>query len=280
MRIGSYEVCTLETGRFALDGGAMFGVVPKVVWEKLHPADASNRIEMALRVVLLRSDSQVILIDTGIGDKFSPVQAERFGLDFSRWNLYGSLQQQGLSPDDITDVILTHLHFDHAGGATCLRDHQVQPTFPKARYWVQRQNWEWALNPTEKDRASYLKENFLPLDEAGQLHLLEGEGEIFPGIRARLTQGHTTGQQLIEIHGSDTCAVYCADIIPMAAHIAVPYVMGYDLHPLTTMSEKKALLQDAFDHNWILIFEHDPYMEACRVRQGSKGIEAGETVSF
>lgn len=280
MKIGDYQVCTLETGRFALDGGAMFGVVPKVIWEKLHPADASNRIQLALRVVLLQSEAKNILIDTGIGTKFPARQQEIFGIEQEHSNLNASLLQKGLRPEDITDVILTHLHFDHAGGATCYRDEQLQPTFPNARYWVQRANWDWALQPTEKDRASYLRENFIPLQEAGQLKLLDGPGDILPGIRARLSNGHTTGQQLIEIYDAENTAIYCADIIPTAAHIAIPYVMGYDLYPLTTMEEKKAILLDALAQNWILIFEHDPILSGCRVKQGKKGIEAGEAVAI
>lgn len=280
MLIGDYQVSTLETGRFALDGGAMFGVVPKVIWQKKHPADELNRIDLALRVVLLQGQGRVILIDTGIGDKFPEKQAQMYGIDLSQSNLISSLAQAGLSPSDVTDVILTHLHFDHAGGATCLREGQLAPTFPQARYWVQRENWDWALNPSEKDRASYLSENFLPLQASGQLHLLEGPGDILPGIRARISQGHTTGQQLIEIHAETETAIYCADIIPTASHIAVPFVMGYDLRPLQTIEEKKAILADALAQNWILIFEHDPAIAACRVQQGEKGIVAGEALQF
>lgn len=280
MLIGDYQVSTLETGRFALDGGAMFGVVPKVIWQKKHPADALNRIDLALRVVLLQGQGRVILIDTGIGDKFPEKQAQMYGIDLSQSNLMRSLAQAGLSPDDVTDVILTHLHFDHAGGATCLREGQLKPTFAQARYWVQRENWDWANHPSEKDRASYLPENFLPLQESGQLQLLDGPGEILPGIRARLSQGHTTGQQLIEIHAPENTAIYCADIIPTASHIAVPFVMGYDLRPLQTIAEKKEILSDALAHNWILIFEHDPTLPACRVQAGEKGIVAGEPVYF
>ena len=280
MLIGDYQVSTLETGRFALDGGAMFGVVPKVIWQKKHPADELNRIDLALRVVLLQGQGRVILIDTGIGDKFPEKQAQMYGIDQSQSNLLSSLNQAGLRPEDVTDVILTHLHFDHAGGATCLKDGQLAPTFPQARYWVQRENWDWALNPSEKDRASYLPENFLPLHESGQLQLLEGPGDIFPGIRARLSQGHTTGQQLIEIYAQDETAIYCADIIPTASHIAVPFVMGYDLRPLQTIAEKKAILADAHTGNWILIFEHDPNIAACRVQRGEKGLVAGAILQF
>lgn len=280
MKIGNYQVSTLETGRFALDGGAMFGVVPKVIWEKQHPADDKNRIQLALRVVLLQSDEKNILIDTGIGTKFPPRQQEMYAIAQEDSNLIASLSKKGLTPEDITDVILTHLHFDHAGGATCYRDGQLQPTFPRARYWVQKANWDWALQPSEKDRASYLSENFLPLQEAGQLELLDGPGDIFPGIRARLSHGHTTGQQLIEIYDTQNTAIYCADIIPTASHIAIPYVMGYDLYPLTTIAEKKAILQEALENHWILIFEHDPHLSSCHVKQGKKGIEAGEAVAL
>jgi len=280
MQIGEYEVVTLETGRFALDGGAMFGVVPKIIWEKKHPADEKNRIEMAMRVVLLRSQEQVILIDTGIGDKLSAKQRQIYGVNLEHSHLLNSLAQVGLQPEDISDVILTHLHFDHAGGATRIEDGNLKPAFPKAKYWVQRENWEWALQPSEKDRASYLQENFVPLQAAGQLHFLEGAGDIFPGVRARLSQGHTTGQQLIEIYAENQFAIYGADIIPMAAHIAIPYVMGYDLRPLVTIEEKKQILEDVLAQNGILIFEHDPEMKACRLRRGEKSIEAAEAVEI
>lgn len=278
MKIGGYDVFALETGRFALDGGAMFGVVPKVIWSKSNPADAQNRIELALRVLLLISADRVILVDTGIGDKFPPKFTEMYDIDHSRFSLVTSLQQHGLTPADVTDVVLTHLHFDHAGGATCREGEQIVPTFPQARYHVQRKNWEWAQNPTEKDRASYLPENFIPLHEHGQLHLVEGEQEILPGIFPWLSEGHTVGQQLIRVTGPEQTLIYCADIIPTATHIPIPFVMGYDLFPVTTMAEKKQILQQAVTDHWLIFFEHDPNMDACYVHMTDKGVRLAEAV--
>ena len=280
MKIGNYTIRSLETGRFALDGGAMFGVVPKVLWQKTNPADELNRITLALRVLLLEGNNRYILVDTGIGHKFNAKQETIFGIDHRHSNLENSLNELGLKPTDITDVILTHLHFDHAGGATCLKEEQVVPTFPNAQYYVQRKNWEWANNPTEKDRASYLKENFIPLMESGQLKLLEDEGEILPDIYPWLSNGHTVGQQLIRISDGQQTLIYCADIIPTSSHLNVPYVMGFDLYPLTTIEEKKQILQQALAENWVIFFEHDPIIEACTVKESEKGIGLNQVVEL
>ena len=280
MKIGPYRVHTLETGHFALDGGAMFGVIPKTLWSKQHPADERNRIALALRVLLLVSDEKVILIDTGIGDKFAPKHQEMYAIDQSSNSLSSALAAHNLAPADITDVILTHLHFDHAGGATVLRDGQAVPAFSNALYHVQRRNWDWAQSQNERDRASYLKENFEPLMDHGQLRLLEGDGEILPGISAWLSDGHTIGQQLIKVSDIQQALVYCADIIPTASHLGLPFIMGYDLQPLLTMEEKRRLLQQAADSDWIIVFEHDPLMAACRVRHGAKGVELAEAITF
>lgn len=280
MKIGPYEIQTLETGRFALDGGAMFGVVPKVLWSQHYPADELNRITMALRVLLLRSEEHVVLIDTGLGDKFSEKQAQMYGMEPGSGSLLLALEQAGLRPEEITDVILTHLHFDHAGGATRREGENLVPTFPQARYWVQQRNWDWANHPSEKDRASYLKENFQPLHEAGVLHFLDGESEILPGIFAWVSDGHTVGQQLIRVQDPQTALIYCADIIPMAAHLRLPYIMGYDLYPMTTLEEKRRILERACAEGWILVFEHDPRVAACRVNVGAKGAQIAEELRF
>lgn len=278
MKIANYAISSIETGRFALDGGAMFGVVPKVLWEKKNPADEYNRISLAMRVLLLRDDKRNILVDTGIGHKFSPKKESIFGVDHSHSTLEKSLKEQGLTPEDITDVILTHLHFDHAGGATCLQDDKVVPTFSNAQYYVQKKNWDWANHPTEKDKASYITDNFIPLMEHGQLKLLEDEQEILPGIYPWLSNGHTIGQQLIRISDAENTLIYCADIIPTSTHIAIPYVMGYDLHPLTTIEEKKEILNQAVTNGWYIFFEHDPHVSACTVKQGQKKIEMEQTI--
>ncbi|MGV3525169.1 MAG: MBL fold metallo-hydrolase [Candidatus Sericytochromatia bacterium] len=280
MKIGPYEVFTLETGRFALDGGAMFGVVPKTLWNRAIPADDLNRIPLALRTLLLVGAGRVILVDTGIGDKFPARQQDMFAIDLTQSNLLTSLASHGLQPADITDVILTHLHFDHAGGATRRVGDKLVPTFPNARYWAQQRNWDWAQNPTDKDRASYLKENFDPLMQHGQLTLLQGQCEILPGVSAWLSDGHTMGQQLIRVHDQTHSLIYCADIIPTSAHLGVPWVMGYDLQPLVTMDEKRRLLDQAAAEDWVIVFEHDPYMDACRVVAGEKGVILKESLSL
>ncbi len=278
MKVGPYQVHSLETGRFALDGGAMFGVIPKTLWNRSNPADDLNRISLALRILLLVGDNRVILVDTGIGEKFPPKHQEMYAIDTESSNLKRSLAVHGLTPDDVTDVILTHLHFDHAGGATEFQDGKLVPTFKHARYHVQQRNWDWANQPSEKDRASYLKENFIPLVQAGQLNLLQGEGEILPGISAWLSDGHTIGQQLVKVSDGQQSVIYCADIIPTASHLALPYIMGYDLQPLLTMEEKRRLLTQAAAENWVIVFEHDPQMPACTVKQGEKGIVLNKPV--
>ncbi len=280
MKIGPYEIHSLETGRFALDGGAMFGVVPKTVWNKKNPADELNRIEMALRILLLKSHDKIILIDTGIGHKFGPKHHDMYAIDFESSNLKKSLKQHDLSPDDVTDVILTHLHFDHAGGATEVQNDKIIPTFKNASYYVQQKNWDWANHPTEKDRASYLKENFIPLMQAEQLTLIDGHTEIFPGISTWLSDGHTIGQQLIRVHDQGDTLIYCADIVPTSSHIGLPYIMGYDLQPLVTLEEKRRLLDQASNENWTIVFEHDPFMPACKVQQGERGVEFKSIVTF
>ena len=280
MKIGAYQVHALETGRFALDGGAMFGVVPKTLWSKKHPADELNRISLALRVLLLVGEGRVILVDTGIGDKFPPRHQEMYAIDHVSSNLKLSLASHGLSPADVTDVILTHLHFDHAGGATHRVGDQIVPSFANATYWTQQRNWDWAQSQHERDRASYLKENFEPLQAHGQLRLLQGEGEMLPGISAWLSDGHTIGQQLVKVSDGSQSLIYCADIIPTAAHLGLPFIMGYDLQPLLTLEEKRRLLLQAAEQDWIIVFEHDPLMAACKVKLGEKGVELREPVEL
>jgi glyoxylase-like metal-dependent hydrolase (beta-lactamase superfamily II) len=280
MIIGNYRLASVETGRFALDGGAMFGVVPKALWEKKIPADERNRIGLAVRALLIEevSGPRKILVDTGIGQKWDAKGQDIYGIDHSTLRLETSLAALGLAPDDITDVLLTHLHFDHAGGATKLAGGKVVPTFPNATYWVQRQNLAWAKNPTEKDRASYLPENWAPLEAAGILKTTDGPGEWLPGIELVLSDGHTRAMQLPHVHGAGGHLIYCADLIPTAAHIPVPWVMGYDNFPITVMEEKKRILERAVAEGWALFFEHDPLGPAARPELTSKGYQARERV--
>ena len=263
-QIGPYTLNLLETGRFALDGGAMFGVVPKNIWEKTNPPDDQNRIDMALRILLIQSKNKNILVDTGIGTKWDEKYAKIYRIDHGQFTLEKSLSKFHLSPTDITDVILTHLHFDHVGGSTYREADQLKLTFPNAVHYIQKEQWEWAHQPCEKDRASFLKENFDPLS-GKNLKLLEGETEIYPGIYVMISHGHTQAQQVVKVTDGRNTVFYCGDLIPTSSHIPVPFVMGYDNLPVLIMQEKKYILEQAIKGNWILCFEHDPKIGAATI---------------
>lgn len=272
MTIGPYTVYPIETGSFALDGGAMFGVVPKMLWEKTNPPDERNRIPMAARALLLIGGGRTILVDVGNGAKFNERLTSIYKIDVSRADLLSSLRSRGVAPDDVTDVILTHLHFDHAGGSTCRENREIRPTFPHARYHVQKDHWKAAHNPTERDRASFFPDDYMPLHERGVLHLVDGEGELFPGITVRLMHGHTTALQCPVISDGRTTLFYCADLMPTVSHVQLPWIMAYDLRPLVTLEEKRTILARALDEQWILFFEHDHATAAGRVRMSDRGI--------
>jgi glyoxylase-like metal-dependent hydrolase (beta-lactamase superfamily II) len=227
---------------------------------------------MAARALLLQGNGRRILIDTGNGSKIDSKLSSIYKFDTSRFDLLTSLRMLGLSPADITDVILTHLHFDHAGGATVRGDGELRPTFPNATYHVQREQWEAARNPTVRDRASYLPGDFLPLEERGVIRFTEGEGEILPGIAVRVVHGHTAALQCPVVTDGRTTLFYCADLIPMAPHVQLPWIMAYDLRPLVTLEEKKNVLSSAAEQQWILFFEHDPSIAAARVRRTERGV--------
>lgn len=280
MKINRYELHSIETGRFGLDGGAMFGIVPKALWSKLNPSDDENRIDLALRALLIMGNKRNILVDNGIGTKFSEKYKKIYKIDHSKYNLDSSLKKYNLETRDITDVILTHLHFDHAGGSTYKEDGELRLTFPNATYYVQKANYEWALTPNEKERGSYLKENFVPVLEKGKLQLVEGKSEIMPYIDVIVSNGHTTGLQLVRISDERNKLVYCADLIPTTSHIKLPYIMGYDINPLKIIEEKKELLSTACSDNWILFFEHDIITEAAKVKKTEKGFEVKEKISL
>jgi glyoxylase-like metal-dependent hydrolase (beta-lactamase superfamily II) len=271
MKIGPYTLHAVETGRFGLDGGAMFGVVPRPLWEKVAPPDGRNRIDMASRSLLLQGNGRNILVDVGNGAKWDRKLSDIYRIDTSEYDILRSLEALGLSPGDITDVILTHLHFDHAGGATVRQGGVLRPTFPRALYYVQREHWEKALQPTERDRASFFPDDYLPLQEAGVLRFLEGEGTIFPGIDLVLFHGHTSALQCPLIHDEKTTLLYCADLIPMTPHVALPWIMGYDLRPLVTLEEKRKILPRAMEERWVLFFQHDPRTAAATIALGEKG---------
>ena len=278
MKIGDYEVHAIETGRFALDGGAMFGVVPKPLWEKTNPPDESNRITLAARALLLMGGGRNILIDVGNGKKYSEKLTGIYKFDTTRFDLARSLERHCLTAADITDIILTHLHFDHAGGSTQREKGELRPAFPGANYYVQHAHWKAANAPTERDRASFFADDFLPLHQHGVLEFTDGEGEILPGIQVRLMNGHTTALQCPVISDGTTTLFYCADLIPTSSHVPLPWIMAYDLRPLITLEEKRVILNEAVEEDWILFFEHDPLIEAGRVTRGDKGIVFKESV--
>lgn len=280
MKIGNYELFSIETGRFALDGGAMFGVVPKNLWQRNNPSDEQNRIPLASRSLLIKSTNRMILIDTGIGNKYDEKHSNIYNIDLSTYSLEKSLHKNHLSPEDITDVIITHLHFDHAGGTTYRDNGQVSLTFPNAIHHIQKEHWDWAVQPSQKDKASFLKEDFLLLEEEKRLNKLNGPTEIFSGIGLLVMYGHTQGMQVVKIYDSQTSLLYCADLIPTASHISIPWVMAYDNHPLITMEEKNRILPRAVKEEWILFFEHDPLCEAATVIQTDKGFKKNQEISI
>jgi glyoxylase-like metal-dependent hydrolase (beta-lactamase superfamily II) len=275
------KLYTIDTGFFKLDGGAMYGVVPKSIWNKLNPADENNLCSWALRCLLIEDENRLILIDTGNGDK----QDAKF---FSHYYLYGddtlqsSLAKHGFAPEDITDVFLTHLHFDHCGGAIKIEGDKLVPTFKNAIYWSNERHWKWATEPNAREKASFLKENILPIKESGQLKFIpvgNAMSTIQPfasGITDDLSvinvSGHTDAMMLPVIRYQGKTIVYMADLLPSAGHIPLPYVMAYDMFPLTTMNEKKSFLEEAVKNNYILFFEHDPEIECCTVQETEKGI--------
>jgi glyoxylase-like metal-dependent hydrolase (beta-lactamase superfamily II) len=270
------KVTALHAGFFKLDGGAMFGIVPKRMWQKLNPPDEQNMCTWSVRPLLVQtSDGRNILIDTGLGNK----QDEKFRSHFlphGEQNLFGSLEAIGLKREDITDVILTHLHFDHCGGALWKNESTgtIQPSFPNAKYWSHPRHWQWAVHPNERERASFLKENFIPLQEMGLLHFVEDKPEVnfCEGIRVRLFNGHTEALMapLITLP-SGRELLYCADALPSRWHIGMPYVMAYDIRPLVTLEEKAHMLREALNNQQILFFEHDPGAECGTVTQDENG---------
>ncbi|MFC1499399.1 MBL fold metallo-hydrolase [Candidatus Zixiibacteriota bacterium] len=282
VRVGNWTLTTIETGDFKLDGGAMFGVVPKVLWNRDHPADEDNRINMAMRSLMVQGEvdgeERIILIDVGAGDKLGDKLRSIYQVDYSQNDLLGSLASAGVTPAQVTDVILTHLHFDHCGGSTIIQDHSVVPTFPNAVYHVQQSQWEWAQAQNERDVASYLPENYMPIEQSGQLNLIEGEVELLSDIYLVVVDGHTPGQHLPLIRTVNRTVFYCADLFPTPQHIPMPYIMGYDLEPLKTLDDKKRLLPRAVEEEWIMLYEHDPGKECSFVEHTGKDYRATEQI--
>jgi glyoxylase-like metal-dependent hydrolase (beta-lactamase superfamily II) len=263
------ELHAIETGRFKLDGGAMFGVVPKVIWQKTNPADELNRIDMAMRCLLIAEGDRLVLIDAGIGHKYNDKFAEIYAVDHSRHTLKTSLAEKGFAPADLTDLILTHLHFDHCGGATEIIDDKLQLTFPNAAIYVQKSQWETANRPNAREKASFFQDNIFPLKE--RLVLIDGPTQLFPFLRLEPVDGHSRGQQVVLIQTEKYEILYAADLCPTYGHVPVNYVMGYDVEPLVSMREREHYMARAADYGTILFYEHDPFHECGTVRKNERG---------
>ncbi|MBN8672620.1 MAG: MBL fold metallo-hydrolase [Chitinophagales bacterium] len=274
------KLYTINTGYFKLDGGAMFGVVPKSIWNKINPADENNLCSWALRCLLIEEGNRLILVDNGNGDK----QDAKF---FSHYHLHGddsldkSLAKHGFHRDDITDVFLTHLHFDHCGGSIVREEDKLVPAFKNAQFWSNKEHWNWAVYPNEREKASFLKENILPIEESGQLKWVDtagmkegklGETPFADNISIRFVSGHTQAMMLPQVRYKNRTIVFMADLLPSQGHIPLPYIMGYDMFPLTTLNEKKSFLKEALENDYVLFFEHDPAHECCTLQQTERGI--------
>ncbi len=266
-----FKITTLDFGTFKLDGGAMFGVVPRTLWARHHPPDELNRIDMALRCLLIETGDRVILVDTGFGEGRPERFREMYAFTGSEDYIDGGLREVGLKRGDITDVFLTHLHFDHVGGATIKNQTTPEPGFPSARYHLQQKQLEQARSRLERDKASYFKEDFEPLLEKGVLELYEGDFSLMPGIDTVIVNGHTPAMQLLRIRDDGKTFVFAADLIPLASQFSLPWIMAYDLFPVTTLEEKKRILPQAASEGWTFIFEHDPKVVSGKVIQTEKG---------
>lgn len=270
MKIGKYKLGIIESGFFGLDGGAMFGIIPKVLWQKTNSADEANRVKLATRHLLLESETKKIIIDTGMGNKWDEKAKGIYAID-EKLSMNSALSGKGLKAEDITDVVLTHLHFDHTGGSTVKVNNKLQPAFPNAKYFVQKQNFDWAINPSDRDKGSYIKENFLPLYEEGLLNFIDGNQKFDDEVEFIVINGHTFGQQMVKISDGSTTILFCADLMPFISHIPIPYIMGYDLQPLVTLEEKKKYLKIALEENWKLFFGHDPEIAFATVKKFGEG---------
>ena len=271
IKIGDLEVFSLLDGFIKLDGGAMFGVIPKPLWTRLTPSDDRNRITLAMRPLLIKHPEANILIDTGIGNKYDEKFADIYGVERNP-GIEVDLKEAGFTPEDIDIVINTHLHFDHAGGNTTKKDDGIYLTFPNATYIIQKLEWEAAVNPDPRSRASYINENFIPIQEAEKLKIIDGEYEVVPGVKCIRTGGHTSGHQIIEIVSGKSGAIYWGDLLPTVGHLRIPYIMGYDLFPLDVMREKERFIKYVQERDYISFFEHDPLVCCGYIRGEGKKI--------
>ena len=275
----------INTGNFKLDGGAMFGVVPKSLWQKTNPSDSNNLIDLTARCMLIESGSRLILVDAGMGDK----QSEKFFSYYKPWgddSLIRSINNAGFSIDEITDVFLTHLHFDHCGGATVLNNNNVSvPLFKNAKYWSNKNHWDWATSPNSREKASFLNENLIPIEESGQLCFLDVKSPGFNhydelGFDVLFVDGHTEKQMIPKVSYSGKEVVFMADLLPTAGHIPLPYIMGYDVRPLTTLEEKRSFLNLAVKEEYCLFMEHDAHNEIITLKETEKGVRFGGSLSL
>ncbi len=279
MKVGKFQIDVVDTGNFGLDGGSMFGVVPKTMWSKsYHPGDNLNRIPLAARPILIQWDEQKVLIDTGNGTKWNEKMTSIYNIDLYKSDLNIALSPFRLKPADITDVIFTHLHFDHCGGATRIEENKLLPTFVNAKHYVQKDHLDWALNPLEKDRASFIRDNFMPILENGMMETVDGEGDIFTGISVIPVFGHTHSMQLIKISDAGETLLYCSDLSPTSAHIHLPVGLSFDNHPIITLEEKKKYISMACEEGWTIIYEHDVFKQASKISKNEKGYFAEEEI--
>ena len=281
IKIGKFQIDVVDTGGMALDGGAMFGVVPKALWQRAYTeADELNRIPMASRPLLVRWDDKIMLIDSGSGNKLGEKFEKIYGLDPQMTPINVGLSRYGLTADDITDFVYTHLHFDHSGGSTIMEKGEPIPIFTKAKHYVQKEQYKWAMNPTMKDRASFMPVNWEPVNANGMLEFLDGEGDIYPGISVIPVDGHTKAMQMVKISDGGETLLFGADLTPTTAHISYPFIMGYDNYPLTTLAEKEKHFPVAYEDKWIVVFERDYETQAGRLSYGEKGVYVSEKIQI
>ena len=280
MKIGKYDLYSVETSEFGLDGGAMFGIIPKPVWEKKVSADELNRVNMVTRSLLLVSDEKKILIDTGNGTKWGKKYKQIYDINTDNYNIEKSLRKYGFSSEQITDVICTHMHFDHIGGNTKIKSGEVVPTFPNAKYWISEENWKLANHPSQKDAGSFIEHDWKVLAENQMIEIIDGREPFIEGIETFVTHGHTPGLLHPIVSDGSNKLFYGADIFPMVAHIPIPWVMAYDVQPVVTMEEKQKLLQKMEREDWILFFEHDPHIQACSVHKDGKHYKLNKEIKI
>ena len=280
MKIGKYDLYSVETSEFGLDGGAMFGIIPKPVWEKKVSADEFNRVNMVTRSLLLVSDEKKILIDTGNGTKWEEKYKQIYDINTDQYNIEKSLGKYGFSSEQITDVICTHMHFDHIGGNTKIKSGEVVPTFPNAKYWISEENWKLANHPSQKDAGSFIEHDWKVLAENQMIEIIDGREPFIEGIDTIVTHGHTPGLLHPIVSDGSNKLFYGADIFPMVAHIPIPWVMAYDVQPVITMEEKQKLLQKMEREDWILFFEHDPHIQACTVHKDGKHYKLNKEIKI